>query len=101
MSERNFDSARMLPFSFMNSVPGSETLRLHFPPSVSITGWGGGGGEEGHGLINYIDGKSKCRHLQKFTCEGILRQVFIRVYRMEKQSVILLFSTQHCELLHL
>jgi len=53
MSERDFDSARMLPFSFMNSVPRSETLLLHFPPSVSITGWG----REGHGLINYIDTK--------------------------------------------
>jgi hypothetical protein len=32
----------------------------------------------GHGLINYIDTKSKC-HLQKLTCKGTLRQVFVRV----------------------
>jgi hypothetical protein len=30
-----------------------------------------------HGLINYIDTKAKFRHLQKFTCKGTLRQVFI------------------------
>jgi hypothetical protein len=59
MEKGIFDSARMLPFSFMNSVPRSETLLLHFPPSVSITGWG----REGHGLINYIETKAKCRHL--------------------------------------
>jgi hypothetical protein len=23
-----------------------------------------------HGLINYIDTKAKCRHLQNFTCKG-------------------------------
>ncbi len=32
-----------------------------------------------HGLINYKDNKTKC--LKKLTCEGTLRQVFIRVYR--------------------
>ncbi len=26
---------------------------------------------EAHGLINYIDSKAKCRHLNKFTCKGI------------------------------
>ncbi len=36
-----------------------------------------------HGLINYIDNKAKCFHLKKLTCKGTLRQVFIRVYRME------------------
>ncbi len=30
-----------------------------------------------HGLINYIDTKAKCSHLQKFTCKGTSRQVFI------------------------
>ena len=30
-----------------------------------------------HGLINYLDTKTKCRHLKKFTCKGTLRQVFI------------------------
>ncbi len=36
-----------------------------------------------HGPINYIDAKAICRHLNKFTCKGTLRQVFIRVYRLE------------------
>jgi len=30
-----------------------------------------------HGLINYIDTKAKCRHLQKITGKGTLQQVFI------------------------
>ncbi len=30
-------------------------------------------------------------------CKGILRQVFIRVYTLEIQSVMLVFSTQLCE----
>ncbi len=38
---------------------------------------------------------------KKFTCKGTLRQVFIRVYRLEIQSVMLVFSTQLCELLPL
>ncbi len=54
-----------------------------------------------HGLINYKDTKTKCkcRHLKNLTCKGTLRQVFIRVYRLEIQSVMLVFSTQLCELL--
>jgi hypothetical protein len=44
-------------------------------------------------LIVNIDTKAKCRHLKKFTCQGTLRQVFLRVYRLEKQSVMLVFST--------
>jgi hypothetical protein len=35
------------------------------------------------------------------TCKGTMRQVFIRVYRLEIQSVMLVFSTQLCELLPL
>ena len=31
----------------------------------------------GHGLINFIDARAKCRHIKKFTCKGTLRQVFI------------------------
>jgi hypothetical protein len=42
---------------------------------------------------------AKCRHLKRFTLS--LRQVFIRVYGLEIQSVMLVFSTQLCELLHL
>ena len=54
-----------------------------------------------HGLINCIDTKAKCRHLKKMTCKGLLRQVAIRVYRLEILSVLLVFSTQFFELLPL
>jgi hypothetical protein len=50
-----------------------------------------------HGLINFIETKVKCHHLKILTCKGTLRQVFIRVYRKEIQSVMLVFSTQLCE----
>jgi hypothetical protein len=30
-----------------------------------------------HGLINYMNTKAKCRHLQKLTSKGTLQQVFI------------------------
>ncbi len=53
-----------------------------------------------HGLMNYIDTKAKC-HLKKLTCTKTLRQVFIRVYRLEIPSGMLIFSTQLCELLPL
>ncbi len=53
-----------------------------------------------HRLIN-TDTKAKCRHLKKLTCKGTLRQVYIIVYRLEIQSVTLVFSTQLCELLPL
>jgi hypothetical protein len=36
-----------------------------------------------HGLINCKDTKAKCRHQKKLICKGTLRQVFIRVYRLE------------------
>jgi hypothetical protein len=39
------------------------------------------------------------QNVKQFTCKGALRQVFIRVYTMEKQSVMFVFSTQLCELL--
>ncbi len=54
-----------------------------------------------HGLINCVDIKAKYRYLKKLTCEGTLRQVFNRVYRLEIQSVMLAFATQLCELLPL
>ena len=47
-----------------------------------------------HVLLNIID-----RHLKNLTCKGTLRQLFIRVYRLEIQSVMFVFSTQLCELL--
>ncbi len=54
-----------------------------------------------HVLINYIDTEAKCRHLKKLTCKGNLRQLFIKMYRLEIQSVILVCSIQLCELLPL
>ncbi len=54
-----------------------------------------------HGLIIYIDTKAKCRHLNIFTWKGTLWQVFNRVYRLEIQPVMLVFSTKLCELLPL
>ncbi len=54
-----------------------------------------------HWLINYIDTKAKFCHLKQITCKGTLRQVFIRVYRLEIQSIMLVFSAQLCELLPL
>jgi hypothetical protein len=44
-------------------------------------------------IIIYIDTKAKSRHLKKLTCKGTLQQVLIRVYRLEIQSVMLVFST--------
>ncbi len=38
---------------------------------------------------------------KKLTCKETLRQVLIRVYRLEIQSVMLVFSTKLCELLPL
>jgi hypothetical protein len=49
-----------------------------------------------HGLIICIDTKAKFRHLKKLTYTGTLWQVFIRVYRLEIQSVMLVFATQPC-----
>jgi hypothetical protein len=59
--------------------------------------------EEGlhHGRINFKDTIAKCPHLKKLTCKGTLQQVFTRIYRLEIQSVMLVFSTQLCELLPL
>jgi hypothetical protein len=54
-----------------------------------------------HGLINNIDTKAKCLHLNKLNCKGTLRQVFIRAYKLEIQSVMLVFATKLCELLPL
>jgi hypothetical protein len=47
-----------------------------------------------HGLINYKDTKTKSRHLNKLTCKGTLRPLIIRYYRLEIQSVMLVFSNQ-------
>ncbi len=45
-----------------------------------------------HGLTNYKEAKTY-RHLKKPTWKGTSQQVFIRVYRLEMQSVMLVFST--------
>ncbi len=42
--------------------------------------------------------KAKCPHPKNLTCKGTLRQMFIRVYRLDIQSVMLVFSTHLCEL---
>ncbi len=45
--------------------------------------------------------QSKMSSSKKLNCKWTLRQVFIRVYRLEIQSVMLVFSTQHSKLLPL
>jgi hypothetical protein len=47
--------------------------------------------------IRLREGNAKCRHLTKLTCNGTLRQVFIDW----RQAVMLVISTQLCELLSL
>jgi hypothetical protein len=42
--------------------------------------------------IRHIEGNAKCHHLKKSTWKETLRQVFIRVYRLEIQSVIGIFD---------
>ncbi len=50
-------------------------------------------------MITLIEVKAKCHHLKKITCKWTLRQVFIRVYKLEiTRSVMLVFSTQLCDL---
>ncbi len=39
-----------------------------------------------------IEGNAKCHHLTKITCKGTLRQVFIRVYRLEIANFLCTFS---------
>jgi hypothetical protein len=41
-----------------------------------------------HGLIKYKDTETKWRHLKILTCKGTLRQVFLRVYRLEIPSFV-------------
>jgi hypothetical protein len=46
---------------------------------LNIKGWGESKSVDGrrHKVINYKDTKAKCRNLEKFSCKGTLRQVFI------------------------
>ena len=62
--------------------------------SASATAWN-------HGLIHFKDNNTECRYQNKLTCKKTLWHGFIRVYRLEIQSVMLVFSTQLCEMLSL
>jgi hypothetical protein len=42
-----------------------------------------------HWIMTYAETVTKCRYLKILTCKGTLRQVFIRVYRLEIQTVML------------
>jgi hypothetical protein len=68
-------------------VQGSKRHRIPGPGSGSAT--------------LKIDTKPKCHNPKLLTCKGTLRQVLIRIYRLEIISVMLVFSTQICELLPL
>ncbi len=53
-------------------------------------------------LLSTNIGKTPCHKMtspKKLTLKGTLRQLFIRIYRLERQSVMLVFSTQLWELL--
>ncbi len=52
------------------------------------------------GLTNYIDTKAKCRHLKKLTWRDFAAG-FNQSFRLEIPSVMLVLSTQLCELLPL
>jgi hypothetical protein len=55
-----------------------------------------------HGLINYQDTKAKCRHLKKLTyIKGLCGRSLSEFIDLEIHSVMLVFSTQLCELLPL
>ncbi len=45
-----------------------------------------------HRRIRFIEDDANCRHQQKFTCKGTLRQVFIKVYRLEIANFLCTFS---------
>jgi hypothetical protein len=71
-------------------------------PSLWMRAWGSFDNCCNQGLIKYKDNITKFRYLKQLICKGTLRQVFIRVFRLEIQSVMLVFSTlQLCELLPL
>jgi hypothetical protein len=65
--------------------------------SASATAWN-------HGLFHFKDNNTKYRHLKKLTCKETLWQVFLRVYRLEIQSVMLVFRpsfVNYCPTNHL
>ncbi len=61
-----------------SSSLGSPALTR--PPGTTIFG-------NSHGLINCKDTKAKCRHLNKLTWKGTLRQVFIRFYTFRHYGI--------------
>jgi hypothetical protein len=52
-----------------------------------------------HRIINYKRHQSKMSSSENIACKGTLQQVFIRVYRLEIQSIMLALSIQLCKLL--
>ncbi len=45
----------------------------------------------GSWTMDHIDTKAKCRHPKNLTCKGTSRQVFLRIYGLEMQSVMLVY----------
>jgi hypothetical protein len=76
---------------------------IHFLVSSPVSNiLGGGGGLKGGCMDKLIiHTKAKCRHLKKLTCKETLRQMFIRVYGLEIQSVTVGIFVPACELLSL
>jgi hypothetical protein len=54
-----------------------------------------------HELINNVQTKQNVVIQKNCPVKGLLRQVFIRLHRLEIQSIMLVFSTPVCELLPL
>ncbi len=53
------------------------------------------------GLINYIDTKAKCLHIRKFYMQRDLAAGFFQSLQRLQSAIMLVFSTQLCELLPL
>jgi hypothetical protein len=43
-------------------------------------------------MINYLDTKAKCRHLKNIPVKGLCGRFFIRIYRLETQTVVGIFD---------
>jgi hypothetical protein len=80
------EDTQLHPFLLHQPVHPAQRVACLFPNSKD------------KGLVKYIDTKAKCRYLKKLTCKGTLRQVFIGFYRLERQSVMLVFLPQLCDL---
>ncbi len=84
-----FNAKDLKIFYFLLSLQGE----MH----CSFTGNAENGQILYHRLINYIDTKAKCRHLKNWSVKGLCGRCFIRVYRLNIKSVMLVFSTQLCK----